>query len=100
MSEAFLIGSWESIEQLEDSITLHELYAILEALRDQEERFAKVIFASQGHDISSEEKDEVRMAVEERAKKRLEEIRGVDKVRESEFSDLNKLGIGFELVGE
>lgn len=52
-SEAFLLGIWKDYEELESSLSMQELSAILEAKRDAEYQDKKFLAAIQGVDLDS-----------------------------------------------
>lgn len=53
-SEAFLIGAWKSIEELEESLCLSELMAVLEARREQDYSSKKFAAALKGVDLDKQ----------------------------------------------
>lgn len=53
-SEAFLVGAWKSIEELESSLCLSELMAILEARREQDYSSKKFAAALKGVDLDKQ----------------------------------------------
>jgi len=52
-----LLGIWRNVEELEDSINLDELQAILTAARDREHRRNKFFAAMKGIDLDESETD-------------------------------------------
>ena len=79
-----LLGNWKSIVELENTLTLPELEAILKAARDALERDQKFQAALQGIDLGNNDAEERLAAVERRARARLENR----DVEEIEFAEL------------
>ena len=73
-----MLGIWKDFTELEESISMPELTAILEASRDKERREQKFLAALQGVDLDddSEETDSVRAfeEVKERVMNRIENV--------------------------
>ena len=73
-----MLGIWKDFTELEESISMPELTAILEASRDKERREQKFLAALQGVDLDddSEETDSVRAfeEVKERIMNRIENV--------------------------
>lgn len=53
-AEAFLIGSWKNFDELEFSISMSELIAIIEKIRDLDYNEKKFLAAMQGVDLDKE----------------------------------------------
>lgn len=54
-SEAFLLGQWKNFAELEKTLNLDELTAIVEAARDRDERRQRFMAAIQGIDLNAGE---------------------------------------------
>lgn len=50
----FLLGRWKNYEELEESLSLPELFLTLESMRKEEDRNRRFLAAIQGIDISEE----------------------------------------------
>jgi hypothetical protein len=57
-SEVFLLGHWKNFDELESSLSIDELNALLEASRGKEEREMKFFAALNGVELDEEEKSE------------------------------------------
>lgn len=69
-----MLGIWRNIEDLENSLCLSELEAIVKASRDKEHRHNKFMAAIQGIDIDKGQEDSVEdrfEAVQRRAEARM-----------------------------
>lgn len=86
-SEALLIGTWKNIEELEQTITLEELEAIISASRDKEYRAQKFAAALKGIDIDEGENE---------AQKRFEEAK---RRAEAKMTGKSEEAIEFEALG-
>jgi hypothetical protein len=53
-SEVFLVGAWKNFEELEHSISMSELVAIIEKMRDLDYNEKKFLAAMQGVDLDKE----------------------------------------------
>lgn len=49
--EVFQLGAWKSIKEMEEEITLDELYSILDSMRETEYSNKKFLAAMQGVDL-------------------------------------------------
>jgi hypothetical protein len=58
-SEVFLLGHWKNFDELESSLSVEELSAILDASREKEKRGNKFLAAINGVDLEEEESKEV-----------------------------------------
>lgn len=57
-SEVFLLGHWKNFDELESSLSVDELSAILDASREREKRGNKFLAAINGVDLEAEENKE------------------------------------------
>lgn len=70
------MGGWKNIQDLEDNISLDELYALYKATRDKEYRHHRFMAALKGVNLDEDEKDDfenVKRRAEARLKGRSEE---------------------------
>lgn len=58
-SEVFLLGHWRNFDELESSLSVEELSAILDASREKEKRGNKFLAAINGVELEEEENKEV-----------------------------------------
>ena len=58
-SEVFLLGHWKNFDELESSLSVEELSAILDASREKEKRGNKFLAAINGVELEEEENKEV-----------------------------------------
>lgn len=84
--EVFLLGHWKNYEDLEESLSIEELTATLDAMRKKEERDQRFHAALQGIEIGDSSKDQF----DEIWKEGL----GIEE-EDSDESALSKLGIPF-----
>lgn len=56
-SEALLLGIWKNVQELEESISLPEIEAILKEARDKEQRHHRFLAAIQGIDLDKHTTD-------------------------------------------
>jgi hypothetical protein len=89
-SDVFELGNWLNFTQLEEHLTLDELYALHEALYRKEHRHNKMLAAMNGVDI--EEGSETNETFEEIRARAEEELSG----RSSEERSLEDMGIIIE----
>ena len=98
-AEAFLLGHWKNFEELEETLNLDELYAVVAAKRkiqgEIEERAMEFYAAFKGVDLKQNKRasDEKFAEVEARAQARLAGL-SPDEIEAKEFADL---GIDFEV---
>lgn len=88
--EAFQIGAWKSFEELEDSISVHELSQILRGIREREEKEQRFLAAINGIDLDDAQQDQGGSSFEDvkaRAEARLKGESEVEK-DEREFAEL------------
>lgn len=57
-SEVFLLGHWKNFDELESSLSVEELSAILDASREKEKRGNKFLAAINGVELDEEESAE------------------------------------------
>ncbi|CAB4185737.1 hypothetical protein UFOVP1119_109 [uncultured Caudovirales phage] len=57
-SEVFLLGHWRNFDELESSLSVEELSAILDASREKEKRGNKFLAAINGVELDEEENAE------------------------------------------
>ena len=57
-SEVFLLGQWKNYDELEGSLCVEELIAILNAIRDKEHRERVFLAAMQGVDLDENQQEE------------------------------------------
>ena len=57
-SEVFLLGHWKNFDELESSLSVEELSAILDASREKEKRGNKFLAAINGVELDEEENAE------------------------------------------
>jgi hypothetical protein len=91
----FLIGHWRNFGELEDSLSMPELVAVLEAHRKKNERQQRWEAALQGVDIGDSDAEEAQTSFEEAWKNAL----GLDDPEKEEKDVLSAFGIGYELNG-
>lgn len=60
-----LLGVWKNIEELENSINLDELQAVLEAGREKEQRHNRFMAAINGIDLDKENKNNAQAKFDE-----------------------------------
>jgi hypothetical protein len=100
-AEAMLLGIWKNIEDLEDSLNLQELNAILSASREQEYRSNKFAAALKGVDLdkhSAKENQERFDEIERRAHAKLHAMRTGANVEQTERRiELADLGFDLEI---
>jgi hypothetical protein len=89
-----LIGIWRNIEELEASINVKELEAIVGAAREQEFRKNKFLAAIQGIDLDGAEDAKERF--DEIQKRALERLTG----KSVETQEFEELGIDIETDSE
>lgn len=58
-SEVFLAGHWKNFDELEESLSINELNALVKALREKEERSMKFHAAINGVDLEEKEPEDV-----------------------------------------
>ena len=51
LADTFPLGNWKSIAEMEETLTLDELYVLLDAAYRKEHREHKFLAALQGHDL-------------------------------------------------
>lgn len=91
-----MIGAWKSFDELEDSITLDELFDIYGATVDKENQDLKRSAAIQGIDIPDEEPEKHEETLFERmARQRSEETGDMRHYAEAKFGE----GQGYEIIG-
>jgi hypothetical protein len=99
-AEAMLIGPWKSFEELEESLSLHELNLILKAGRDVEHRnhrFAALLKGVKLDEEPEEESVEARFErVQERAKARLAGKTEEEIARGEYGAELEEMGFKLE----
>jgi len=101
-----LLGIWKNYEELEETISLDELNAILAAGRERDMRHWKFQASLKGIKIDDEETDNQPLETGEEALERIKrraalKAHGVDETkarREMEREDLSELGIDFDFV--
>jgi uncharacterized protein (DUF885 family) len=85
-AELFLLGHWKNFDEIEDSLNLEELQAILVAAREQEHSRQKFAAALKGVDLDAGSNNEETSF--EDVKRRAEaKLRGVSE-EQIEFSDI------------
>jgi hypothetical protein len=96
-AEALLIGSWKSIQDLEDNLTLEELHVVIAASREKEQRHNEFMAALKGINLrEGDEKQETAQDRVETMKRRLEaRQRGVTE-EQMELTDDFGIDIEFE----
>lgn len=87
-----MIGSWKNIQDLEESLCLDELEAVVRAAREREHRNHKFLAALKGVDIDEDKKESPKDRVEEMKKKIAARRAG----KTPEQLELEDFGIGFE----
>ena len=96
-----LLGIWKNIEELEDSLSLPELNAILSASRDREHRSNKFAAALRGIDLDKHSKEQNEERFEEinrRAQAKLHAMRtGADAEKTERQLELADFGFGLEI---
>ena len=60
----FLLGRWRDFQELEESLSLPELTAVLSSIREKEQREQKFQAALQGVDLDAGSKEDAAMAFE------------------------------------
>jgi hypothetical protein len=90
-----LIGSWKNIEELESSLNLEELEAVVKAARDREHRTNKFLAALKGIDIDKDSQSSAQERVEELKRKVELQRLGAKKVEKKELMDF-----GIDVVEE
>lgn len=98
--EALLVGSWKNVEDLEESLSLEELEAVIAAAREKEQRLMRFYAAFKGVDLdkqSQEDADERLRQIERRAKARIAGLSDeeVEKAAEPSFAEF-----GIDFVSE
>lgn len=58
--EVLINGHWKNFDDLEESLTLPELYELYGAIKDREYREMKVVAAMNGVDIEEDSKEKVK----------------------------------------
>jgi len=56
-AEVLLLGIWKNVAELEESINLHELRAMIEAMRQREERQQRFAASLKGIDLGNNEEE-------------------------------------------
>jgi len=100
-------GPWKNIYELEENLTLEEVFGIVKAFRDKEQRERKTLFAVQGVDLDYEEYKANYKAIQKRADARRqglveendEDHDKIDVFNADSFG-LSDLGIEIEIEGE
>lgn len=70
--EVFLLGHWKNFESLEESLSLNELYQVLESMREKDHSDKKFMAALKGIDLDeNKEQDEAFEEVKRRAQAKL-----------------------------
>lgn len=88
-----LIGIWKNIEDLEESLNLEELEAIVTAARDKEHRTFKAMAAVQGIDIDENEQTDTVAKFDEIKMQVAAQLSGKSK----DHLEFNELGVEFEM---
>lgn len=91
-AEVFLLGKWKSFEELEENISLPELSATLDALRERDHQDKRFAAGLQGIDLdegSGNKAEEIKKRGQERA---LRELQGhsQEEVTNSSFLDFGQ----------
>lgn len=72
-----MTGSWKNFEELEEQLTLKELNKIVEAMREQEERYIRSIAIIMGAEIDDkEQEEESQQTARDRIKENIRKKRG------------------------
>ena len=96
-AEVLLLGIWRNVADLEESLSLPELQAILEAAREKEHREHKFLAALKGIDLDEGKKEETQDAFD-RIKQRAEaRLRGVSEEEVGRQADAELFGLEFEV---
>lgn len=93
-SEVFLLGTWKSYDELEENLSLPELNATLEAIRESDYQNKRFQAGLQGVDLDAEsgtgsKAEEIKKRGQERA---LKEMQGYtqEQVTHSEFTEFGQ----------
>ena len=92
-----MLGRWNNIEHLEDSLNLDEVKRIVEAKRDEEYRSNRFAAALKGVDLDAQNKEQIQErfdAVERRARAKLA---GLSEEEVGRRDDADILGLGYEV---
>ncbi len=95
--EVLLLGIWKNVEDLEESLSLPELQAILDASRKEKHEDRKFMAALKGIDLDEDAKKEADDRVD-RIKRRAEaRLRGVSEADVDRQADGDMFGLEFEV---
>lgn len=86
----FLLGHWKNFEELEEALSINELSAILDAMRDRDNRNRQFQAAMQGVDLGAQGKESVEERIAAAKRRAQARLRGVDE----EDIALEEIGIG------
>lgn len=97
-AEAFLSGQWKNFIELEETLSLPELDAVVKASRDKERRLMKFYAAFKGVNLDEQEGAAERFEeIQRRAEARLAG-KSPEEVDEASEPSFEELGIEFEEV--
>lgn len=91
-----LLGIWKNIEDLEDSINLPELHAILNASREREYRQNKFMAALKGIDLDDKDKVDAKERFEEVQRRVQAKLSG----KTEQQLEMDELDLDFEVEVE
>lgn len=95
----FLIGSWKSIEELEEHLTLPELNLLLEVTGDKEASKREFLAAIQGIDINKN-KDKQDSKFEDVKRRAYAKALGVSEDRIDSAKTKAETGFGFGMIDD
>ncbi len=92
----FLLGHWKNFDELEESLTIEEMNAIIQASRDQEMRNWEFQASLKGIDLKKDKKNDRFDEIKKRAEARLYEELGEDYHNPDRELTLEEMGIKVE----
>ena len=84
-AEVLLLGIWKNVEDLEESLSLPELQAILEASREKEHRQNKFMAALKGIDLDENDAEDSKKRFDEVQRRAETRLYGEKNVTASEY---------------
>lgn len=100
------MGPWKNIAELEENLTLEEVFGLVNAIHEKEKREAKTLFAVNGIDLDHEEYKSKYKEIQKRADAKRQGMAYDDEdddkvdIFNAESASLFDLGIDIEVEGE